>query len=34
MEKFSERKIEFMWIDGLCHNYLLERVNLQEDYLP
>ena len=33
-DKFAEKKAEFMWIDAICHRYLLERVGLSEDDIP
>ena len=33
-DKFSNRPVQFVWIDAICHSYLMGRVNVQEDILP
>lgn len=33
-DKFANRPIQFVWIDAICHSYLMGRVNVQEDILP
>jgi hypothetical protein len=33
-DKYANRPITFAWIDGICHHYLMPRVNIQEEILP
>jgi hypothetical protein len=33
-EKFPGRSVSFLWVDGYCHNYLMQKVELGEDYIP
>lgn len=33
-DKYSNKPVQFVWVDAICHSYLMGRVNVQEDILP